>query len=71
VVQAHPTERSDRKQGSTGGVDQVLVELVGRRPEELDDQRREDRDQDQEDQERRARERNLVTLEAPPGDLTE
>ena len=50
VVPADAAEGALREQRAAVGVDQVLVELARRVAEELDDHRREDRDQDQEDQ---------------------
>lgn len=47
------------------------MELVRRVPEQADDERGGDRDDDEEEDEDATRERDLVALEAGPGDLAE
>src|SRR5690606_16418229 len=66
---AHP---APRLQGpAERRVDELLVELVGRMTEELDDHRREDRHEDEQDHRDAAGERDLVALEPHPGDLSQ
>ena len=69
-IPAHSAERPTG-QGAARRVDQLLVELVWRMAEVVDDQRREYRNQDEKDQEDATGKGNLVPFEPHPGDLPE